>query len=45
MSEIEDMYNIENDVNGTGISHGADGASFGKSPMGEQRAWSSSFYC
>ena len=36
MSEMEDMDNIDNDVNGAG-SHSAEGASSGRCPMGEQR--------
>ena len=36
MSEMEDMYNTDNDVNGAG-SHYAEGASSGRCPMGEQR--------
>ena len=36
MSEMKDMNTINNDMNGTG-SHGAESASSGMCPMGEQR--------
>ena len=36
MSEMKDMNTINNDVNGTG-SHGAESASSGRCPTGEQR--------